>query len=132
MSPDRAEDKHATVIAVRGLRKEFPGVVALDGVDFDVRPGEVHALLGANGAGKSTLIKVMAGLYGPDAGEIALAGKPVRFAGTADAMEAGVSVIYQDLALIPYLSVAENMFLGSERRDRFGLIDSACDLPPSP
>jgi ribose transport system ATP-binding protein len=111
------------VLSVRGLRKTFPGVVALDAVDFDVKAGEVHALLGANGAGKSTLIKVVAGLYSPDAGEIALSGRPASFTGAADAMAAGVSVIYQDFALIPYLSVAENIFLGNEILGPFGLVD---------
>jgi ribose transport system ATP-binding protein len=110
-------------LSVRGLRKTFPGVVALDAVDFDVKAGEVHALLGANGAGKSTLIKVIAGLYSPDAGEITLSGHPVNFTRAADAMAAGVSVIYQDLALIPYLSVAENIFLGNEILGPFGLVD---------
>ena len=88
-------------------------MVALDAVDFDVRAGEVHALLGANGAGKSTMIKLVAGLYSPDAGEITLLNRPVTFLGAGDAMAAGVSVIYQDFALIPYLTVAENIFLGS-------------------
>lgn len=111
------------VLSVRGLRKTFPGVVALDAVDFDVKAGEVHALLGANGAGKSTLIKLVAGLYSPDAGEIALLGGQVIFLGAADAMAAGVSVIYQDFALIPYLSVAENIFLGAEILGPFGLVD---------
>jgi len=104
-------DDSSKVLSVRGLRKTFPGVVALDSVDFDVGAGEVHALLGANGAGKSTLIKVIAGLYAPDEGEIILSGRRVRFTGTSDAMAAGVSVIYQDFALIPYLTVAENIFL---------------------
>ena len=113
------------ILTVRGLRKTFPGVVALDAVDFDVRAGEVHALLGANGAGKSTLIKIIAGLYPPDSGEIALFDNAVHFAGAADAMAAGVSVIYQDFALIPYLTVAENIFLGSEILGPFGLIDWA-------
>ena len=111
------------VLTVRGSRKTFPGVVALDAVDFDVRAGEVHALLGANGAGKSTLIKLVAGLYSPDAGEITLLDSPVNFSSAADAMAAGVSVIYQDFALIPYLSVAENIFLGSEILGSFGLVD---------
>ena len=97
--------------------------MALDAVDFDVRAGEVHALLGANGAGKSTMIKLVAGLYSPDAGEIALLNRPVTFLGAGDAMAAGVSVIYQDFALIPYLSVAENIFLGSEILGPFGLVD---------
>jgi ribose transport system ATP-binding protein len=113
------------VLSVRGLRKTFPGVVALDAVDFDVRAGEVHALLGANGAGKSTLIKLVAGLYSPDAGEIALMGRRVNFMSAADAMAAGVSVIYQDFALIPYLTVAENIFLGAEILNLFGLVDWA-------
>jgi ribose transport system ATP-binding protein len=111
------------VLSVRGLRKTFPGVVALDAVDFDVKAGEVHALLGANGAGKSTLIKVVAGLYSPDAGEITLSGRLVNLTRAADAMAAGVSVIYQDFALIPYLSVAENIFLGNEILGPFGLVD---------
>jgi ABC-type sugar transport system ATPase subunit len=111
------------ILSVRGLRKTFPGVVALDAVDFDVRAGEVHALLGANGAGKSTLIKVVAGLYSPDAGEITLLDRPVNFMSASDAMAAGVSVIYQDFALIPYLSVAENIFLGSEILGSFGLFN---------
>jgi ABC-type sugar transport system ATPase subunit len=111
------------ILSTRGLRKTFPGVVALDTVDFDVRAGEVHALLGANGAGKSTLIKLIAGLYSPDAGEITLFDRPANFTSAADAMAAGVSVIYQDFALIPYLNVAENIFLGNEIRGPFGLVD---------
>jgi ribose transport system ATP-binding protein len=111
------------ILSVRGLRKTFPGIVALDAVDFDLRAGEVHALLGANGAGKSTLIKLVAGLYSPDAGEIVLSGRPVNFMSAADAMAAGVSVIYQDFALIPYLCVAENIFLGNEILGPFGLVD---------
>ena len=118
-------DDSSTVLSVRGLRKTFPGVIALDSVDFDLGAGEVHALLGANGAGKSTLIKVIAGLYAPDEGEIILSGRRVRFTGTSDAMAAGVSVIYQDFALIPYLTVAENIFLGSERCTSLGLVDWA-------
>jgi ribose transport system ATP-binding protein len=121
---DRSEIRAGNdILSVRGLRKTFPGVVALDAVDFDVKAGEVHALLGANGAGKSTLIKVIAGLYSPDAGEITLIDRPVNFTGAADAMAAGVSVIYQDFALIPYLSVAENIFLGNEILGPFGLVD---------
>ena len=123
MTPGELARPAHDVITVRGLRKTFPGVVALADVDFDVRPGEVHALVGANGAGKSTLIKVIAGLHAPDAGEIVLGGTAVRFERPSDAMDAGISVIYQDLALIPHLTAAENIFLGSERRDRLGLVD---------
>lgn len=111
------------VLSVAGLRKEFPGVVALESVDFDVRPGEVHALLGANGAGKSTLIKIVSSLYQPDRGEVFLEGRKVSFSSTAEAIQAGISVIYQDFALVPDLTAAENIFLGSEMRRKFGLVD---------
>ena len=111
------------ILSIRGLRKSFPGVVALAGVDFDVRKGEVHALLGANGAGKSTLIKIVAGLYQRDGGDILLNGSPVAFADTAAAMRAGISVIYQDFALVPHLSVADNIFLGSETTKTLGVLD---------
>jgi ribose transport system ATP-binding protein len=128
--PDIDRDSEGTelragvdILSTHGLRKTFPGVMALDTVDFDVRAGEVHALLGANGAGKSTLIKLIAGLYSPDAGEITLFDRPVNFTSAADAMAAGVSVIYQDFALIPYLNVAENIFLGNEILGPFGLVD---------
>jgi ABC-type sugar transport system ATPase subunit len=111
------------ILELRGLHKTFPGVVALDNVDFDVRRGEVHALLGANGAGKSTLIKIVAGLYRADAGEIRIDGRPVELRDTQTARALGVSVIYQDLALVPHLSVAENLFLGHELMTPLGLID---------
>ncbi|MWK33620.1 ATP-binding cassette domain-containing protein [Actinomadura sp. J1-007] len=104
---------------MRGIVKEFPGVRALDGVDLDVRPGEVHCLLGQNGAGKSTLIKVLAGAHRPDAGEILLDGEPVRLDGPTAAMRAGIATIYQELDLVDGLSVADNIFLGHERA-RFG------------
>jgi ribose transport system ATP-binding protein len=114
-----------TVLAMQEIRKTFPGVVALDEVEFEVRPGEVHALLGANGAGKSTLIKIASGLYCADAGEIRIDGEVASFTGTHDAMQKGVSVIYQDFALVPQLSVAENIFLGSEQQSNWGLVDWA-------
>jgi ribose transport system ATP-binding protein len=117
------ESSVETVLELRKLRKEFPAVIALDGVDFDVRRGEVHALLGANGAGKSTLIKVVAGLYRADAGEIRIAGKTVELRDTQAAQALGVSVIYQDFALAPNLTVAENLFLGRELMTPWGLID---------
>ncbi|MFA1544734.1 sugar ABC transporter ATP-binding protein [Actinomadura chokoriensis] len=107
------------LLLMRGIAKQFPGVRALDGVDLDVRPGEVHCLLGQNGAGKSTLIKVLAGAHQPDEGEIVFAGEPVRLAGPTAAMRAGIATIYQELDLVDGLSVAENIFLGHERA-RFG------------
>ncbi|MEW1913327.1 sugar ABC transporter ATP-binding protein [Kitasatospora sp. NPDC085895] len=109
------------VLEVRGLRKEFPGVLALDDVDFRLFPGEVHALMGENGAGKSTLIKVLTGVHPADGGEVALAGRPLRIAGPLQAQQAGISTVYQEVNLCPNLSVAENLFIGREPRRR-GLI----------
>ncbi|MER7667351.1 sugar ABC transporter ATP-binding protein [Kitasatospora sp. NPDC096128] len=109
---------------MRGIRKEFPGVVALDGVDFRLFPGEVHALMGENGAGKSTLIKVLTGVHPSDGGEVVLAGEQVWIAGPLQAQQAGISTVYQEVNLCPNLSVAENIFIGREPR-RFGLIDWA-------
>ena len=104
--------------------KRFPGVTALDGASFDVRPGEIHALCGENGAGKSTLIKVLSGLHphGSYEGLVEVGGREARFAGAADAEAAGIAVIYQELALVPEMTVAENLFLGSEP-EQAGLID---------
>jgi monosaccharide-transporting ATPase len=110
------------ILEMTGIRKEFPGVVALDGVDFRMFPGEVHALMGENGAGKSTLIKTLTGVHGIDAGTIVLGGEPVAFAGPPEAQRAGVSTVYQEVNLLPNLSVAENIFIGREPR-RFGRID---------
>ncbi|GAB3820349.1 sugar ABC transporter ATP-binding protein [Tessaracoccus terricola] len=99
---------------MRGVVKRFPGVVALGGVDLDVRAGEVHCLLGQNGAGKSTLIKVLAGVHSPDDGEILWRGDEVRFAHPQAAMDVGIATMYQELDLVPGLSVAENVMLGHE------------------
>ena len=104
----------AALLTMRGIVKQFPGVRALDGVDLDVEPGEVHCLLGQNGAGKSTLIKVLAGAHRPDAGEITFDGQPVTFASPQAADQAGIATIYQELDLVPGLSVAENVVLGHE------------------
>ena len=106
------------------ITKTFPGVLALDGVDFDLSPGEVHVLLGENGAGKSTLMKVLAGAYQPDAGAISLNGHPVRLASPRQAQKHGVGSIYQEFNLIPYMNVAQNIFLGRFPR-RLGLLDQA-------
>ncbi|WP_199191358.1 sugar ABC transporter ATP-binding protein [Amycolatopsis sp. CA-126428] len=109
------------MVRMSGIRKEFPGVLALDGVDFRMYPGEVHALMGENGAGKSTLIKVLTGVYGVDAGTIELSGDEVAFTGPGEAQQAGISTVYQEVNLCPNLSVAENVCLGREPR-RFGRI----------
>ena len=104
-----------TLLSVRGIVKSFPGVRALDGVDLDVEPGEVHCLLGQNGAGKSTLIKVLAGAHRPDAGEITWQGEQVTLGSPVAALRLGIATMYQELDLVPGLSVADNIFLGRER-----------------
>ncbi len=103
------------LLAMTGVVKTFPGVRALDGVDLDVRAGEVHCLLGQNGAGKSTLIKVLAGAHSPDEGTITWNGEPARLTSPMAAMELGIATIYQELDLVDGLTVAENVFLGHER-----------------
>ncbi|MEV7867345.1 sugar ABC transporter ATP-binding protein [Streptomyces sp. NPDC088124] len=110
------------LLRVEGIRKTFPGVVALDSVDFDLRRGEVHVLLGENGAGKSTLIKMLSGAYRPDAGRVLVGGEDVRIHGAQDAERLGIATIYQEFNLVPDLTVAENIFLGRQPR-RFGLVD---------
>ncbi|WP_119292373.1 sugar ABC transporter ATP-binding protein [Streptomyces sp. YIM 130001] len=110
------------MLRTEGIRKAFPGVLALDGVDFELRRGEVHALLGENGAGKSTLIKVLSGAHRADAGRITMDGREVRIRGTADAERLGIATVHQEFTLVPELSVGENMFLGRQPR-RFGMID---------
>ncbi len=110
------------LLEMRGISKSFPGVKALQEVDLSVKHGEVHALMGENGAGKSTLIKVLAGVYQRDAGEIRFENTPISPAGTTHSQRPAVSTIYQELNLVPYLSVCENVFLGREPKRR-GLID---------
>ncbi|MEV3988029.1 sugar ABC transporter ATP-binding protein [Streptomyces sp. NPDC049837] len=110
------------LLRVEGVRKAFPGVVALDGVDFELRPGEVHVLLGENGAGKSTLIKVLSGAHRPDSGRVLVDGREVRIHTAQDAERLGIATIHQEFNLVPDLTVAENIFLGRQPR-RFGLID---------
>ena len=111
------------ILEAHGISKSFPGVKALDGVDFQLGKGSVHALVGENGAGKSTLMLVLGGVHSPDEGNILLEGKPVRFASPHEANAAGISVVYQDLSLVPNLSVAENIFAHRQPMRRFGLID---------
>lgn len=107
-------------LVLSNIEKRFPGVYALRGVSFDVRPGEVHALLGENGAGKSTLIKIISGVHRPDEGSIALDGKPVVLHSPNDAKHYGIATIYQELGLYPELSVAENIFTGHTPKRKFG------------
>ena len=104
----------APALEMRGITKRYPGVVANDGIDLEVRPGEIHALLGENGAGKSTLMNILYGLATPDEGEIALDGKPVQISGPSDAIDRGISMVHQHFMLVPVLSVADNILLGEE------------------
>ncbi len=104
------------VLEARGLTKHYGRVVALDQCDFELRPNEILAVIGDNGAGKSTLIKALCGAVVPDAGEILLDGKPVHFKSPMEARDAGIETVYQNLALSPALSIADNMFLGREIR----------------
>ena len=116
----------APILEMRGIRKTFPGVVALDNVDLTVKAGEIHAIVGENGAGKSTLMKVLSGVYphGSYDGEIRFEGEERRLKGIADSEQLGIIIIHQELALVPLLSIAENIFLGNEPQ-RFGVIDWA-------
>ncbi|MDJ0686028.1 MAG: ATP-binding cassette domain-containing protein [Alphaproteobacteria bacterium] len=116
MSPAPDMSGQEPILTARNLVKKFGRVVALDQADFDLYPGEVLAVIGDNGAGKSTLIKAIAGAIKPDAGEIRLNGKPVQFSTPIQAREAGIETVYQNLALSPALSIADNMFLGREIR----------------
>ena len=110
------------LLRVVGLSKSFPGVQALRDIDFDLRPGEVHCLIGENGAGKSTLVKILAGVQAPDAGTVQVAGKQVAFANPLEAQQAGIACIFQELNVVGGLTVAENIMLGAET-GRFGLVD---------
>lgn len=107
---------HRVVLQARGLVKRYGQVVAIDGADFELRSGEILAVIGDNGAGKSSLIKCLSGASIPDAGEMQLDGRPVRFKGPSDARQMGIETVYQDLAVAPALTIAENLFLGRELR----------------
>ncbi|KQT64529.1 D-ribose transporter ATP-binding protein [Aureimonas sp. Leaf460] len=111
------------LLEVDGVTKTFPGVVALDGVEFRVRRGTVHALMGENGAGKSTLMKIIAGVYTPEGGEFRLRGQPIRLTSPLDALENGIAMIHQELNLMPFMTVAENIWIRREPKNRFGFVD---------
>lgn len=119
------EQQELLALAVRGVSKRFPGVLALDNVDFDVRQGEVHILLGENGAGKSTLMKIISGAYVKDSGSILVRGRAVEIRNPRDAQQLGISIIYQTFSQAQHLTVAENILLGREPLTRRGLIDRA-------
>ncbi len=111
------------ILEIENITKEFPGVKALKGVSFDIRRGEVHALVGENGAGKSTLMKILSGVYTPTTGKIRLDGNEVTFKDPKQAQQLGVSIIHQEFSLIPYLSGVDNIFLGREKKKANGLLD---------
>jgi ribose transport system ATP-binding protein len=122
--PEEIVTKGAPALEMRDISKSFPGVRALDGVSFDCFAGEVHTICGENGAGKSTLIKVLGGIYRPDSGTIWINGREGAFSHPAAARRAGISIIHQELSLLPYRSVAQNVFLGLEPT-RAGALDSS-------
>src|SRR5260221_1905520 len=115
--------RQTPLLAIRGLSKNFPGVQALDQVDFTLQAGEVHALLGENGAGKSTLIKVLTGIHGRDSGTITLNGTDIQARDVAEAQRLGIGTVYQEVNLLPNLSVAENLYLGRQPK-RYGMVDA--------
>ena len=111
------------VLKMQGIKKYFPGVKALDGVDFELRRGEIHALLGENGAGKSTLIKVLTGIYMMDEGSIFINGEEVKMKTVKEARDKHIAAIHQEICLVPYISVARNIYLGRELKTKMGLMD---------
>jgi len=111
------------LLEVEGVRKEFPGVIALDDVRFRLRRGTVHALMGENGAGKSTLMKIIAGIYTPDRGTFKLRGVDIRLESPLDALENGIAMIHQELNLMAFMTVAENIWIRREPKNRFGFVD---------
>ena len=116
-------DIQTPILEMKHVTKTFYGVVALDDINFSLRKGEIHALLGENGAGKSTLMKILSGVYFPDKGQIFIRGNEYRFKNTVDARKAGISIIHQELNLCENLSVADNMFLGREK-SKFGILNA--------
>ena len=108
------------MLEIKSVSKSFPGVLALNNVSFTVQQGEVHALVGENGAGKSTLMKILSGVYNDYDGEILLEGERLALRSPRDAQRHGIAIIHQELNLVPELTVAENIFLGIERRTRLG------------
>src|ERR1043165_6985226 len=111
------------LLQLTGIQKRFGGVVALKNGNLSVAPGEVHLLLGENGAGKSTMMKIVAGIYQPDGGDLLWKGEKASFPTPADASKAGIAMVHQESLLAPHLTVAENIFLGREERRPFGWVN---------
>ena len=114
-----------TLLEMKDVTKSFPGVLALKGMEFELRAGEVHALLGENGAGKSTLMKILGGIHPIDEGTIFVDGQKVEINDVKDAKRNGISIIHQEIVLVPYLSIAENIFLGQELTTKIGTVDKS-------
>ena len=108
------------VLEARDVSKDFGRVIALDKVSLSVRPGEVNCLLGDNGAGKSTLIKILSGVFQPDRGQMLVDGQPIQFSSPRDALDRGIATVYQDLAVLPLMSISRNFFVGSEPTTGWG------------
>jgi inositol transport system ATP-binding protein len=123
--PQAKKHQYEYILEVSGVRKAFPGVVALDNVSFRVRPGSVHALMGENGAGKSTLMKIVAGVYIPDQGNMRLREQEIRLTSPLDALQNGIAMIHQELNLMPFMTVAENIWIRREPKNALGFIDHA-------
>ncbi|KPW39791.1 Sugar ABC transporter ATP-binding protein [Pseudomonas coronafaciens pv. atropurpurea] len=119
----KPDTQHPYLLEISHISKAFPGVIALDDVQLRVRPGSVLALMGENGAGKSTLMKIIAGIYQPDSGEIRLRGKPVSFETPLSALQAGIAMIHQELNLMPFMSIAENIWIGREQLNSLHMVD---------
>ncbi len=124
IDPAAAARVVAPALEMRGISKRFPGVVANDGIDIEVHPGEIHALLGENGAGKSTLMNILYGLIGPDEGQILIDGAAVQISGPSDAIARGIGMVHQHFMLVPVFTVAENIILGNETMGRGPLLDA--------
>ncbi|MEY4752019.1 MAG: hypothetical protein RIQ60_4233, partial [Pseudomonadota bacterium] len=122
---DRPVNAAAPLLEVDDVVKVFPGVVALDKVGFKLHAGTVHALMGENGAGKSTLMKIIAGVYVPDGGTLKVKGQPLVLGGPLDALDNGIAMIHQELNLMPFMTVAENIWIRREPKNRFGFVDHA-------
>jgi inositol transport system ATP-binding protein len=118
-----ASEPQDCLLEIRGVSKAFPGVIALEDVSVRLRHGTVHALMGENGAGKSTLMKILAGIYSPDAGELRFEGQALRLSSPRDALEHGIAMIHQELNLMPFMSVAENIWIGREPMNALGMIN---------
>ena len=122
-SDRKAAAQGETLLEISGVRKEFPGVIALDDVSFRLKAGSVHALMGENGAGKSTLMKIIAGIYQPDSGTLRVRGEEVHLHSPLDALESGIAMIHQELNLMPFMTVAENIWIRREPKTALGFVD---------